>query len=249
MSLDSALYGLTQYVQGLEPIMVHSSYSGIIEYMDSKLLDYLIPYSNAEVIPRLESLLNILKAKTMQDVRILIPENKYWDWEKEVAKSTIKEEQKALFNGIKNTQGFISEIIRLRLKMIESRPPKLFYFTNNDMALNRLKNSLLSNTYKNQLNRKSNKRLIEDTEYFNAIFRGEAPNERINWTGDNKNHFCYFIKELFLKMFSHKANWEIVQNTFLFNGEPVLSDMDKNNSISEDDKKIINSILNVAFPS
>ena len=246
MSIDATLYELSQYVYGLEPIMVNSYYNGSYEYTDTDLIGNLIIFPNDEVIPRLESLLNVLKSKTRQDVSKLIPDNKYWEWDSEEAKSKIDEERQALFKGIKKTQDFISEIIEIRLKMVNTKSPKLFNYINNE-HLNKLKNCLLSKKHSEELNKKSNRRLIDETENFVAIFRGEAPNARINWTGNNKNHFCYFIKELFIRMFSHRADWEIVRNTFLFNGEPIPYDIDSNNSISENDKKSINSILSVAF--
>ena len=64
--------------------------------------------------------------------------------------------------------------------------------------------------------------LIEHTAFFLDIFKGEAPNERINWIG-SASSFRYFINLLFnTELFNDKKHkWIIAENTFTINGNPI----------------------------
>ena len=67
-----------------------------------------------------------------------------------------------------------------------------------------------------------NRHLITCSANFVEVFRGQAPNERINWIG-GASSFTYFVNKLFntdlLK--NEKQRWIVASNTFVINGNPV----------------------------
>ena len=92
-----------------------------------------------------------------------------------------------------------------------------------------------------------NANLIEPTPDFALIFRGQAPNRRINWIGTNAS-FTFLIKRLFEKEhFVHLNNkWIIASNTFTTKGNPLPSNIHRNNEIrdvNELTKRIINDAI------
>jgi len=85
-------------------------------------------------------------------------------------------------------------------------------------------------------------KLIEHTAYFFEIFKGEAPNERINWIG-SASSFRYFINLLFnTELFNDKKHkWIISENTFTINSNLIPENIRtyKDNDVKPRTQRII----------
>lgn len=226
-SIDYTLQGLTNYVSHILNIEQNGfdRYVCGYEYTDAILLDRLSKFPHDIVIPRLESLLRSLQTITRKHINVAIPDIKQWDGDEIIDNS---KERKLLFDGIKETIQFISNILSIKKRISERKPLKLLNFNGDDRKLNQFKREL--------------KDFYDDTPSFNAIFRGQAPNERINWIMA-KSELRYFMMTLFQKLLCKRTiDWQIVSNSFTLNGEVISSLLKRNNgNINTQFKRKINT--------
>lgn len=230
-SIDCTLQELTNYVSHILNIEQNGfdRYVCGYEYTDAILLDRLSKFPHDIVIPRLESLLQSLQTITRKHINIAIPDIKQWDGDEIIDNS---KERKLLFDGIKKTIQFVSNILSIRKKISTIKPLNLLNFNGDDRKLNQFKREL--------------KDFYDNTPYFNAVFRGQAPNERINWKMA-KFEFRYFMKILFQKLLSKgTVDWQIVSNSFTLNGEVTSSLLKSNNGdVNTQFKRKVNTAFDI----
>ena len=91
-----------------------------------------------------------------------------------------------------------------------------------------------------------NNHLIDPHTDFLRIFRGQSPDNRINWIG-SPSGFKYFIDELFkIEPFKEeKQKWIVASNTFTIEGNPVPLNIrtHKAKDVINDTKKLINTAI------
>lgn len=230
-SIDCTLQELTSYVSHILNIEKNGfdRYVCGYEYTDMILIDRLSKFSNETVIPKLEGLLYSLQPITRKHIEVAIPDTKQWDSDEIFDNS---KERDLLFNGIKNTIRFISNTLSIRKRISERKPIKFLNFIGDDRKLNQFKREL--------------KDFYDNTPDFNAIFRGQAPNERINWIMA-KSEFRYFMKILFQELLSKRTiDWHIVSNSFTLNGEAISSLLKSNNGdVNTQFKRKVNTAFDI----
>jgi len=232
-SIDNTLQELTNYVSHVLSMKQNNFdvYLYGYEYTDVILSDRLSKYSNEIVIPRLESLSHALQTITRKDIEKAIPDVEQWDSNDIMSMENVRQQ---LFEGIKNTVLFISNIVTTKQEMHNIKLPKLLSYKGEERRLNQFKREL--------------KPYYDNTTSFNDIFKGQAPNERINWIMA-KYEFHYFMRILFQKLFNRKTiDWVIVGNSFTLNGEKITPEFKGNNDyrrITSEFKTKINTAFDI----
>ncbi|GAB6008288.1 hypothetical protein [Dysgonomonas reticulitermitis] len=228
-TLDKALQELSTYVYHILNIGKGGFDLYQYEYIDETLAERLFRYPDKQVIPKLQGLLQSLQIVTRKKINEAIPDERYWDSDEVISKENTRQQ---LFEGAKNTIAFITNIIEARQKINDRKPLNLLNYRGSERKLNQFKAEL--------------KEYYNDTPYFNAVFRGQAPNERINWIMP-KHYFRYFMRELFKKLGNRKSvNWEIVSNSFTLEGKSITSSF-KGNNADNDVSQEFKTKINTAF--
>jgi len=182
--------------------------------IENKLQRYLKFPKNTHI---LQNYLKVLKRITSQKIKKALPDGSmndsiifaYTEEEKRQEEEKIRQEIKDKINGV---IVFITEVInRYKATSVKTKyfdkpiKPKIEY--------NKLK------AFEKKLVKAE---LIKSHIDFVKIFRGQAPDERIDWI-DTKSSFTYFIKQLFnTETFKdEKEIWIVAGNTFTIEGNPL----------------------------
>ena len=222
-------------------------YKDILKYdsiihspIESKLQRYLKYPKN---IQTLQSYIKVLERITDKKIREALPVGSlndsiflFFDDSEESKRQEEERVRQEIKDKIKGVIAFIKEVLnRYKVTSIKTK-----YFDNPDSPkITARKLRVLENELKKN-------QLIICPSNFVEIFRGQAPDERINWIG-GASSFRYFIKKLFdtdlLK--NEKQRWVIASNTFSINGNPVPTNIRtyKNTDVNRNTQKIINDAI------
>ena len=191
----------------------------------------------------LQNYIKVLKRITDKKIREALPDGSLNDSiflffddseeSKRQAKEEIRQEIKEKINSVIK---FIKDVLnRYKITSIKTK-----YFDNSN---NPKITAIKLRAFENEL--KKNQFIICPADFV-EIFRGQAPDEKINWIGGASN-FRYFIKKLFdtdlLK--NEKQRWVIASNTFSINGSPVPTNIRtyKDTDVNRNTQKIINDAI------
>ena len=209
--------------------------------IEDKLQRYL---KHPQNIQTLQSYIRILKRISDKKIREALPDGymkdeMFFSFEdnSEVDKGQEEEKnRKAIRKQIDYVIAFIAEVLNRH----KTTSVKTKYIDN--PAKPKIKHTQLK-AFETKL---VNGQLIERHMDFLRIFRGQAPNERINWIG-SPSSFKYFIDELFkIEPFKNeKQKWVVASNTFTINGSPTPINIHRHKA--KDANKETKIIINVAI--
>ena len=237
-TFESVIQGLTNFINKV--LNLSESYTDIFyDYIkdcliiESRVQKYL---NNPQNFKTLQHYINVLKRVTDKNIKEAIP-NGIIDADdvlfsvnsEEIIRQEIREQ---IDRAISHISGILD---RHKILSIKNK-----YFDNPDEP--KIKHSKLS-AFETELIKGQ---LIKRTLYFSDIFRGKAPNEKINWIGGASN-FRYFINALFnTDLFKdEKQRWIIAVNTFVINGNPIPDNIRtyKEKDVNPKTKLIINDAI------
>jgi len=215
------------------------NYNSIIHNpIEFKMQRYL---KNPQNIQTLQSYIKVLKRITDKKIESALPNGSmnnsifFTDTEEEKlqAEEEIRQEIK---NKINSVIKFITDVLnRYKITSIKTK-----YIDNPDnpkIPTRKLR------AFETAL---KNSQLIICPADFVEIFRGQAPDERINWIG-GASSFRYFINKLFCTnlLKNEKQKWIIASNTFSINGNPIPINIRtyKDEDVNRNTQKIINDAI------
>lgn len=186
---------------------------------------------NPKVDQRLGAILGQLKSITLKAIETALPQQKGWNdgnYYPDIHTAQI------IFKGKKETEKYIAGIIKRRSE--RNGVPKLFFKDFSRTQISTFKKYLID------------EKMIDNVSNFRSILKGEAINEKINWTS-SLNHFVYFIKELSKRQGERRANWKAAEDLFTINNEIIIASKIKGNNgkIPSEIKEIIDQALNLLF--